>query len=63
MQNKNEIMIGKNNKKYQFWGGFGRGFWEGLGGFGGYKNKIEKKGKKRRTGTPGTVYCSWALPI
>ena len=39
-------MIGKFCQKYQFWVGLGRAFgrfWEGLGGFGRYKNKLEKQ--------------------
>ena len=35
MQNKIEKMIGKYNRKYQFWDGLGKGFgrvWEGLEG-------------------------------
>ena len=48
MQNKSEKTIGKNNKKYQFWVGFGKGFgevWEGLETI---KIRLKKDSKNKR---------------
>ena len=53
----------KKIKKISVLGRFWQGFWGGLGGFGGYKNKIENKHQKKRAGHPGIRTCSWALPI
>ena len=51
--------IKKNISLGRFW----QGFWRGLGRFGGYKNKIEKKLRIRRDEAPGIDSCSWAQPI
>ena len=59
MQNTNEKMIGKKSKKNISLGRFWQGFWGGLGRFGGYKNKIKKKLRKRRDGRPGIDIYSW----
>ena len=50
MQNKNEKTVGKSTQKTLILGRFWEGFWEGLGRFGGYKNKIGKKIKIRGMG-------------
>ena len=48
----------KKIKKISVWGRFWQGFGGGLGGFGGYKNKMEKKLRKRRAAASGIVCCS-----
>ena len=63
MQNKHGKTIRRKHRKCQVWGWFGKGFGRGLGGFGKYKNMLEKKLRKRMMMPPATVCCSWALPI
>ena len=63
MQNKHGKTIRRKHRKCQVWGWFGKGFGRGLGGFGKYKNMLEKKLRKRMIMPPATVCCSWALPI
>ena len=53
----------KKLSKISILGWFWEGLWEGLGRFGGYKNKIEKTLRNKREGGPAIDICSWAQPI